>query len=143
MATTLVEIDVHGAESMARHFREVGDHMMDLAPELERVIDLMEAEHERHFAKCRGRYVLTGATKASLTHSTAPGAVREVGPDRLDFGTDVWYAHFLTKAPKDPWSGQVPKKNRPDLRSAVVVFPKSAKSQIADMLMGYIAEPYG
>lgn len=41
-----------------------------------------------------GKYVDTGALKASLTQREAEGALRVLTPGMLLFGTSVWYARF-------------------------------------------------
>jgi hypothetical protein len=143
MARTTLDIDMHWVpppEVVAAKYDEVGDNAQNLHPVFDDVLELMEKIHQTHFARLSGRYVRTGATKASLT-GPGPGSVREAGKDRLTFGTDIFYAHYLTKAPKDPEFGQV-YKGRRDLRFAVLVMPPGTEDKVGDMLLGHIVEPF-
>jgi hypothetical protein len=143
MAGTFLTVEaIPPVEVVAKKYDDVADVMKNLTGPFRDVIDLLEETHERAFARLRGRYVRTGATKDSLTGSSA-GAIRDADRDGLQFGTSIWYAHFLTKAPKDPNLGQVPKANKPHLKHAVLVFPKATQKHVADMLIGRIAEPFG
>lgn len=64
-----------------------------LAPEFgSSVFGVLEAEAGKAFAG--GKYVRTGALRASLTSMTAPGAVRTLTPGSLKFGTSIWYAKY-------------------------------------------------
>jgi hypothetical protein len=46
------------------------------------------------FESYGGKYVDTGALRASLTEREAEGAVRELRPGEMLFGTTVYYARF-------------------------------------------------
>jgi hypothetical protein len=143
MADTFLSVEaVPPVEVVAKKYDDVADVMKNLTGPFSDVLDLLEETHERAFARLRGRYVRTGATKDSLT-GDGPGSIREADRDGLRFGTSIWYSHFLTKAPKDPNLGQVPKTHKPQLKHAVLVFPKATQKQVADMLVGRIAEPFG
>jgi hypothetical protein len=143
MAKTTIEIEftaVPPVEVVAAKYDEVGDNARNLSQPFDDVLDMLEKIHKTHFARLDGRYVRTGATKASLTHRS-PASVRDVSDTRLSFGTSIFYAHFLTKAPRDPEFGQV-WKGRKDLRFAVLVMPPGTEEKVGDMLMGYIVEPF-
>jgi hypothetical protein len=120
----------------------VGEHAADLADPFREAATYLEQLHRSGFSRLRGRYVLTGATRASLTGPGA-GAIRDADAQGLVFGTSVWYSHFLTKAPRDPNLGQVPKDPPGEGRHAVLFFPRSAQKRIQNMLLGYITEPFG
>lgn len=128
------------ADEIARHYDEVVERVLDPDPVFRRVFDLLEGTHEQHFARLKGRYVLTGATKASLT-SDAPGAIRNVHNGGATFGTAVPQAHYLTKAPKDPSNGQIRKHN--GYLSAVMVLPQRTQKRIAQLIADFVAEPFG
>lgn len=137
------EVVAIDAERVSRAYDAVAHNVRDLRPGFDRVMELMEDVHARHFRRLRGRYVLTGATKASLTQPVANGAIREMHFQSASFGTQVEQAHYLTKAPQDPNSGQVPKANRPDLKSAVLVFSRTTKKRVADVLLEHATEGFG
>ena len=131
-----------GHNDMARRLDEVADRARTPRGAFQNVLNYLEDVHEDHFTRLRGRYVLTGATKASLTRNFAPGAIRSIHGDGAVFGTSVEQAHYLTMAPRDPRNGQVRKPNRPDLKSAVLVFPPRAQRRVAEMILEHIVEPY-
>jgi hypothetical protein len=137
-----IDIDCPDAALVARDFEQVGERCTDLHRPFREVADLLESVHQRGFSRLRGRYVLTGATKASLT-GPGSGAVREIDRDSLQFGSSVWYAGFLTKAPKDPNLGQVPKKSPGEGRHAVLFFPRSVQREIPKLLLDHVVEPFG
>lgn len=136
------EITSPDALRVAEDYEQVGHRAMDLAPPFREAATFLEQLHATDFTRLRGRYVRTGATKASLT---GPGAdaIRDADRHGLVFGTAVWYAHFLTKSPRDPSMGQVKKEPPGEGRHAVLFFPRSAQKKVADMLLGYITEPFG
>jgi hypothetical protein len=143
MANTTLDFQfttVPPTEVVAAKYDEVGDNARNLDPAFDDVLDMLEKVHATHFARLNGRYVRTGATKASLTGAGA-GAIREADDNSLSFGTSIFYAHFLTKAPKDPEFGQV-WKGRKDLRFAVLVMPPGTEKKVGEMLLGYIVEPF-
>ena len=126
-------------DEVAETYHDVAERFQHSKRGFAKMVDILEDAHERHFRRLRGRYVLTGATRASLT-GTAPGAIRLIEDGQLKFGTEVWYAHFLTKAPKDYEGGQIGKDESGKGRSAVVVFPKSTHKQISKALLDWIME---
>jgi len=123
-------------------FDNVAERCLDHPEGYALVADILEQAHERHFARLRGRYILTGETKASLT-GTSPGSIRDIQGTSLKFGTRVRHARFLTKSPKDPEYGQVRKGNKGKGRSAVVVKPRGTDKKVAKAIAGFIAEPFG
>jgi hypothetical protein len=128
------------AEVVAETYEHVAERFVVARPGFAKAVDILEDAHERFFNRLRGRYVRTGATRASLIGG-APGSIRALHNDGLRFGTDVPHAHFLTKAPKDPEAGQISKGNSGEGRSAVVIFPRSAKRAVAKELLDWIVEP--
>jgi hypothetical protein len=137
-----IDIDCPDALRVARDFEQVGERCTDLKEPFREVAELLEHVHSRGFAQLRGRYVLTGATRASLTGSGA-GAIRSVSRNSLMFGSSVWYSHFLTKAPKDPNLGQVDKKTPGKGRYAVLFFPRETQHEVTQMLLDYVVDPFG
>jgi hypothetical protein len=137
-----VEIDAPDALLVAEDYEQVGERVEDLAPPFREAATLLEEVHRTGFSRLKGRYVLTGATRASLTGSGG-GAIRDADHQGLVFGTSVWYSHFLTKSPHDPNLGQVPKDPPGKGRYAVLFFPRSAQKRIGQMLLGHVTEPFG
>jgi hypothetical protein len=137
-----IDIDCPDALRVAHDFEQVGERCTDLRRPFREVAELMENVHQRGFARLRGRYVLTGATKASLTGPGA-GAIRNANRDGLVFGTSVWYSHFLTKAPRDANLGQIPKDPPGKGKYAVLFFPDSVQREVPRMLLDYIVDPFG
>lgn len=78
----------------------IAERMRDAKPAFELVEKILEAGEERHFNSLKGRYVLTGALKESLTNGDANGAIREAHADELEFGTSIYYARFLRRKKK-------------------------------------------
>ena len=135
---SIIAID---AEETADHYDEVADRAVHGKPAFEKVMRLLEESHASHFASLRGRYVLTGATLASLTQPSGTGAIRVAHQDSLHFGTTVDQAHYLTKAPRDPDNDQIRKPN--NKLSAVMVLSKKTKETAAQILLDYVVEPFG
>ena len=72
----------------------VRDRFLFPGPGFEHATVMME-EHERTvFESYGGKYVRTGATRASLTDSAASGAIRHLERTGLEFGSSVWWARF-------------------------------------------------
>jgi hypothetical protein len=127
---------------IARQYGQVAERAMVQSPIYEtEVTKILEAEEEQFFSRLNGRYVLSGATRASLT-ARGSGAIRRLHAGGFDFGSAVEQAGYITKAPKDPEGGQVPKPNRPDLRSAVLVLPVATEVKIADVITRWVAEAF-
>jgi hypothetical protein len=127
------------AEEIATDFDQVGHRARFPEPVFKRVFRILEAAHKRHFDLLKGRYVLTGATKASLTDMGAPGAIRNLHSGGLTFGTHVPQAHYLTKSPHDPEHGQIRKHN--GYLSAVMVMSEETQNLIAGTILKYLVEP--
>jgi hypothetical protein len=146
MPVTWLWISAPNAFDVADDYRDIGDRFVRAAPGYEKVMSLLEDEHKRFFARLGGRYVRTGATLESLTQRMAPGAVRQLHNDGMRFGTLVPWAHFLTKSPHDPEHGQIMKGRSAESRkgagkrSAVVVFPKPLRREIAKEVLTWAVE---
>jgi hypothetical protein len=118
-----ISLEAEGAGKAAHELALISHRMIHLEPAKEPIMKVFEAGELRHFNRLRGRYVLTGATKASLTEG-GPDAIREAHGDEFTFGTSVFYARFLRKG----------------RRSAVLVLQPAAKKAatlvLADHVMG-------
>jgi hypothetical protein len=58
------------------------------------VLREFESEERSIFASFAGKYVRTGALRASLTDAAASGAIRHLTPSGATFGSSIWYARF-------------------------------------------------
>jgi hypothetical protein len=128
---------------VAAHYDAVAERALDPWPHAaDEVFDYLENMEQRAFQRLRGRYVLTGETELSLTRRHAPGSIRHFVGESCFFGSNVDKAGWLTKRPRDPDLGQVPKRHRPDLRSAVLFNPPEAGQTIAQIMADQIVEPF-
>jgi hypothetical protein len=130
------------AREVADSYFDVGEAIADLRPAFREAFRLLEADEVEHFAKMRGRYILTGATMRSLTRRRAAGAIREAHGTNAAFGTRVLHAHYLTKSPYDVENDQVSKHNGHG-RSAVLVSKPATRRAIADLVLEHVARPFG
>jgi hypothetical protein len=89
-----------GDEKAVKDMDGIAERMKDAKPAFELVEKILESGEERHFNSLKGRYVDTGALKASLTDGNANGAIREAHADELTFGTSIYYARFLRRRRK-------------------------------------------
>lgn len=89
-----------GGDKAEKDLDGIAARMEDAKPAFELVEKILESGEERHFKGLRGRYVRTGALKASLTDGSANGAIREAHADELTFGTSIYYARFLRRKKK-------------------------------------------
>lgn len=119
-----ISLEAEGADKAAHELALISHRMIHLEPAKLPIMKVFEAGELRHFNRLRGRYVLTGATKASLTEDSGPDAIRKAHGDEFIFGTSVFYARFLRKG----------------RRSAVLVLQPAAKKAatriLADHVMG-------
>lgn len=143
MAPLTLQMLVLGDEHAARAYDDAADRARRMEPAWRKIFRLLERDELGHFRKMQRRYFLTGATKASLTQTSAPGAIRDVTDDVLRFGSGVEQAHYLTKSPHDVRNLQVPKKNRPDLLSAVLVLQPHTSAKAADILLDHVVGDFG
>jgi hypothetical protein len=124
-------LEVIGADAAVEDLDGISRRMRDARPAFEAVQEILQAGEERHFASLKGRYVRTGALKASLTQDSANGAIREAHADELVFGTSIYYARFLR-------GGRATKRG--SRKSAVLVLKplerKAASRTIMDFIMG-------
>jgi 2-keto-4-pentenoate hydratase len=70
--TLKLDIDCPDALRVAHDYEQVGERCTDLKRPFREAADLLEHVHERGFARLRGRYVLTGATRSATP--AAPGS---------------------------------------------------------------------
>lgn len=118
------EVQAIGVEKTSRELEGISHRMTNAEPAFMEVARILERGEQRVFARARGKYVLTGATRASLTQANANQAIREAHGDQLIFGTHVWYAKFLRKRKKS---------------AVLVLLPterKAARETILDYVMG-------
>lgn len=115
-------LELIGGEEAERDLDGIASRMSNARPAFELVEKILESGEERHFNGLKGRYVRTGATKASLTDGNANGAIREAHADELVFGTSIYYARFLRR-----------KK-----RSAVLVLKPLERKASARTILDYI-----
>lgn len=94
MAGTTVEITPLGFEQAGHDLMKIAERMLNARPAWEAIEQILEKGEERIFDRWKGRYVLTGALKESLTQKDATDALRRAHAEQLEFGTTVWYAHF-------------------------------------------------
>jgi hypothetical protein len=125
MAASLTyEIQALGTEETEADLAGVSRRMANAAPAFAESARILERGEQRVFDRLHGKYVRTGATKASLTQPAANGAIREVHADALIFGTSIWYARFLRKRKK----------------SAVLVLLPKERKQLTQTMLDYITE---
>jgi len=92
-----ISIEVAGSDKVQHDLRAMAGRMADISPVTRAQFHWLELREERLFS--RGKYVRTGALRASLTQDTAAGAIRVTEPGGLKFGTSVWYAPFQVVHP--------------------------------------------
>ncbi len=136
-----VTLEAINADIVAAHYAEIARRAEQLKPAFEKIKKILEDAHSEHFDAMRGRYVLTGETRSSLTERDAFGAIREIHAGGMTFGTSIEQAHYLTKAPRDVDDGQVVRDAEGHL-SAVLVLTWATSDDIARTLIHYLAEPW-
>lgn len=120
MRGLVFDITPVGFGKAERDMRTIAVRLRNARPAFELVLRLLERGEERLFKRFRGKYVDTGALKASLTQPDANDAIRVAHADELEFGTKLFYAKYLTD------------KNR---KSAVLrLLPKERKEANATIL---------
>jgi hypothetical protein len=92
-----VSVELVNAAKVERDLHGIAERMLDVRPALREQTRTLEASEEATFAGLGGRYVDTGAVKRSLTMSGTQGAIRRLDGQELLFGTDIFYARFLTE----------------------------------------------
>jgi len=92
-----IDIEIHGADKAVRDLARISERLENLSPVMHKQITILEEREATMFAG--GKYQDTGALMRSLTMSGAPGAVREVTPHGLKFGTSIWYAKYQVRDP--------------------------------------------
>jgi len=124
-------IELIGAEKTQRDLGGVVSRLGNLTPVWPTETKVMEANEESVFAALGGRYVQTGAVRGSLT-GEGPGAVRRVEGDRLEFGTSIYYARYLTEkiGPATPAGGM----KRPPPSAVLKLEPEAAQLAARKMM---------
>jgi hypothetical protein len=116
------EIQALGTEDASHNLAGVSARMSNAQPAFTQIERILEQGEQRQFDRLHGKYVRTGATRASLTQPSANGAIRQAHADELVFGTNVWYAKFLRKKKK----------------SAVLVLLPKERKQVTQTMLDYI-----
>jgi len=86
--------DVIGAREIAAKYEARSHRALMPAPGLEAIYPELEARERELFGEYHGKYVNTGALKASLTQPEGTDALREAHGSEAVFGTKVWYAIY-------------------------------------------------
>jgi hypothetical protein len=86
--------EVVGAREAIANYERRARHALDPAPGMQKVFPVMEADERAIFGEYGGKYVDTGALKASLTQPEATDALREAHGEEAIFGSKVWYGIF-------------------------------------------------
>lgn len=123
-------VQLLGARQVRKSLAEISSRAhAPIETQAAHVFTILEEGEDLLFAGYHGKYVRTGATKASLTSPAANDAIREAHADELVFGTSVWYARFLTRkvGAKTSRGGR-----KHDGTSAVLRFPKRMREAIAE-----------
>jgi hypothetical protein len=106
------EIQALGTEEASQDLEGVEQRILHAEPAFTEIERILEQGEQRHFNRLHGKYVRTGATRASLTQPSANGAIREAHTDQLIFGTKIWYAKFLRKKKKSAVLVLLPKERK-------------------------------
>jgi hypothetical protein len=123
------ELVLTGGESTAHDYEEIADRLVRARPAFESAQRIIEDGETRLFASFRGKYVRTGALRASLTQPTANGAIRRAHHDELEFGTSIFYAKF--------------QKKRNSKKPVVLELKPRTRRAVAEHILEYIIEPAG
>lgn len=123
MPGVLFDIQAFGFVEAEGKMQKMTYRVTDMRPGFEEIETMLEEGEERLFESYHGKYVDTGALKASLTQPRANKAIREAHAQHLDFGTAVYYARFH----KD-------KKGK----SAVLVLQSKERKKIPVTLLEYV-----
>jgi hypothetical protein len=114
----------------------ISDRLEDMAPLFEREITRLQESEVAHFAALGGRFVRTGALRASLTTQAAPGAIRRVEAHHLEFGSAIYYAPFQVEHPGPPTpAGGLQRRGHP---SAVLELTEQERRAITEDMGSYV-----
>lgn len=116
------EIRPEGVDATSEDLAGVARRLVNAEPAFVDVARILERGEQRLFKRLRGKYVDTGATRASLTQPDANGAIRQAHGDELVFGTSIWYARFLRRKKK----------------SAVLVLQPTERKAAAQTILDYV-----
>jgi hypothetical protein len=105
-------IEALGVDEAEDVLKGVSYRMQHAGPAFDEVATSLEEGEKRHFTRLRGRYVDSGDLMASLTQSTANGAIRDSHADELVFGSSIYYAKFLRKGKKSAVLVLLPKERK-------------------------------
>jgi hypothetical protein len=120
-----LEIEIYmDAHPAIAKLEGIEQRILDHEPAFDEVMSVLERSEERLFDAWNGRYVDTGATKASLTQPDADGAIREAHAQSAEFGTSIPYTVYL----------------REHGRSAVMRFDEADQAEVSAVVLRYIME---
>jgi hypothetical protein len=94
------EISAHGFDAAIARLGGVAERAEAWQVVAPKIFDTLEEGEARIFVRLHGRMVKSGDLRASLTERSAPGAVRRVGHEDIEFGTSVWYARAAASRAK-------------------------------------------
>ena len=112
-------VSIIGQEKLERDLDGLAMRLVFPEPGLSGAMHELEVAEATRYAELNGKYVRTGATKASLTGSGS-GAIRVLTAEGAEFGTSIPYAHY--------------RKNPTVMRGVLT----DAKADIGHKLMAYI-----
>jgi hypothetical protein len=92
--------DIHafGAEEATEWLADTAARVSDMRGVEKPIDDTLNQEYEQKFREWQGWLVDTGALRESLTDDHALGALREAHLDEVDFGSQIAYARFHSRA---------------------------------------------
>lgn len=139
-----IELTAHGIDKAVKRIADVGDRGKDARPAMRQITLVILKGEQAHWARHGGAKwplradgtkagVLTGETRDSLTKLHAPGAIRKINHDSLEFGTTVFKARFMQSGTKVRGRQHAPR------RPVIVIRPvdrKRTREIIASHLKG-------
>lgn len=90
-------ITIYGLPEAQAMLGALSKRLADPVPILEATMRALEQAEVSVFEALSPHFVLSGATRASLTQPDAAGAIREIHGFEARFGTSIWWAKFLRK----------------------------------------------
>lgn len=133
-ATTAVQIE--GLSNVQLKLRGFARRMVLPEPALEAAVKIIEAGEEELFAKLGGKFIRTGALRASLTQSDARGAIRRSHGEYIEVGSSIWYAHFQKKIGGP--SGKPRGRKRVGKTSLVLKVSKVNRALVRQVVLDYL-----
>lgn len=131
-----------GAGKVSRDLMLLRDRLanMSFGEALQAEVSILEQSERDLFNSFMGKYQLTGDLMASLTQSSANGAIRRWHGPVLEFGTSIFYARFQTRI--GPPSGKPRGRKRP-LPVKVLKFTPAMRRSAAELVRRRLYEGLG